>query len=144
MSLHFWKAQDKEASSPGEDLVGYLEPTTEVEGRIRVAAGMIRLNAQFRGEIISQGTVVIAEQGDLEASVRGRVVSVAGKVKGSVHASDRIEIKETGVVLGEIYTRVLLIEAGGYFEGQCHMPTDGVETSTGQETSGKVEPQPLV
>ena len=143
MSLNFWKAQANEPSTPGEDMVGYFEPNTEIEGRIRVTAGMIRLNTQFRGEIISQGTVAVAEQGDVEASIRAKVISVAGKVKGSIHASDRIEIKDSGVVLGEIYTRVLVIDAGGYFEGQCHMPTNTLENQVKQETSGKAEPQPL-
>jgi cytoskeletal protein CcmA (bactofilin family) len=26
------------------------------------------------------------------------------------------------VVLGDIYTPKLIIEPGGYFDGQCHMP----------------------
>jgi cytoskeletal protein CcmA (bactofilin family) len=143
MSLTFWKAQAKEASVPGEDMVGYFEPSIEIEGRIRVTAGMIRLNTQFRGEIVSQGTVVVADQGEVEATIRAKVISVAGKVKGTIQAFDRLEIKENGVVLGEIYTRVLVIEAGGYFEGQCHMPTNALESQISEENSGRDQPQPL-
>src|SRR5262249_58765071 len=96
--------------------------------------------ANFKGDISSQGTVVVADQGEVEATIQAKLVSVAGKVKGSIHASDRLEIKEHGVVLGEIYTRVLVVDPGGYFEGQCHMPTAS-ESPTGEEASGKDQAQ---
>ena len=134
MPLNFWKAREKPAPLPGEDLVGYFEPSIELEGKMKVTSGMIRLNTGFKGEITSQGTVVIADQGEVEATVQAKVVSVAGKVKGNIHAAERLEIKEHGVVLGEIYTRVLVVEPGGYFEGQCHMPT-GAQASQAAETS---------
>jgi len=104
------------------DMVGLLEPGIEIEGRMRFSSGMIRLNAHYRGEITTQGTVVVADQGEVDAEIHARLVSIAGKVKGAVHASERIEIKEHGVVLGDIYTPCLVVDPGGFFDGQCHMP----------------------
>ena len=46
-----------------------------------------------------------------------------GKVKGTVHAKERLEIKEHGSVAGDIYTSCLLFDPGAFFDGQCHMPT---------------------
>jgi cytoskeletal protein CcmA (bactofilin family) len=135
MPLSFWKSRPQPAPSPGEDMVGYFEPSVELEGIMKVAAGMIRLNTHFKGAITSQGTVVVAGQGEVEASIQAKLVSVAGKVKGNVHASDRLEIKEHGVVLGEIYTRVLVVEPGGYLEGQCHMPTEASERGERDQTN---------
>ena len=105
-----------------EDWVGWLEPGVEVEGKIRVVGGLIRLNSRFKGEIVSDGAVVVHDQGDVEGDIESRVVSVTGKVKGSVHAKERLEIKEHGSVLGDIFTPCLLIDPGAYFDGQCHMP----------------------
>lgn len=140
MALRFWKSRAEEAPVPGEDMVGYFEPSVELEGRIKVAAGMIRLNTHFKGAINSQGTVVVADQGEVEATIQAKLVSVAGKVKGNIHASDRLEIKEHGVVLGEIYTRVLVVDPGGYFEGQCHMPT-AADSQVAEDASGKDQAQ---
>jgi cytoskeletal protein CcmA (bactofilin family) len=105
------------------DLVGLLEPGVEIEGRMRFTSGIIRLNAHYRGEITCEGTIVVAGQGEVEAEIHTRVISIAGKVKGAVHASERIEIKEHGLVLGDIYTPCLVVDPGGFFDGQCHMPT---------------------
>ncbi len=110
-----------------DDVVGLLEPGVELEGRMRVARGLVRLNSVFKGEIVSEGSIVVAEQGDVEADLHAKHISISGKVKGAVHATERLEIKEHGVLLGDIYTPCLVVDPGGYLEGQCHMPTPAPE-----------------
>jgi len=117
------------ADLPGE-WVGWLEPGVEVEGKMKVASGLIRVNTQFKGEIHCEGTVVIHDQGEVDGEIRTRIASVTGKIKGTIHASERLEIKEHGVVLGTIYTPCLLVDPGGFFDGQCHMPTPEPATQT--------------
>jgi cytoskeletal protein CcmA (bactofilin family) len=117
-----------------DDLLGLVEPGMELEGKMTFNSGMVRLNAHYKGEIHCQGLVVVAEQGELEAEIHAKVVSISGKVKGSVHASERLEIKENGIVLGDVFTPCLTVEPGGYFDGQCHMPTPISEKATAHET----------
>jgi cytoskeletal protein CcmA (bactofilin family) len=106
-----------------QGFLAVLEPGADIEGKLTVTSGTARLNSHFKGEIASDGGVLVAERGEVEADIRSKSVVVLGKVRGSVHATDRIEIKERGVILGDIYTPVLVVEPGGYFDGQCHMPT---------------------
>ena len=120
-----------------DDMVGLVEPGVEMEGKIKFTSGMIRLNAHFKGEIQSEGAIVVADQGEVEAEIHARSVSVAGKVKGAIHASERIEIREHGVVLGDIYTPCLVVDPGGYFDGQCHMPTPGPQKQAAQGAGSK-------
>ncbi len=113
-----------------QELTGLLEPGMEMEGKIKLSSGALRLNSHFRGEIEGDGVIVVAEQGEVDASIKVKAISVTGKVKGSIHASDRIEINQHGVVLGDIFTPVLVVEPGGYFDGTCHMPTPGPNDKT--------------
>ena len=113
----------RELSDPPDDWVGFLEPGVEVEGNLKVASGLIRLNAHLKGDIVSDGAVVVHDRGEVEGDIKSRVVSVSGKVKGTVHAKESLEIKEHGIVLGDIYTSCLLVDPGGFFNGECHMPT---------------------
>ena len=106
-----------------DNVVGFLEPGVEVDGKLKVPAGMFRLNCHVTGEIHCEGMLVVAEQGEVEGDVHTRQISVAGKVKGNIHASESLEIKKAGVVLGGMYTPKLFVEPGGFFDGQCHMPT---------------------
>lgn len=106
-----------------DNLVAFLEPGMEMEGKVRFGTGMIRLNTHVKGEIQCEGTIVVADQGEIEGEIHTRLISIAGKVKGTVHAAERLEIKEHGILLGDIYTPCLVIDPGGYFDGQCHMPS---------------------
>jgi cytoskeletal protein CcmA (bactofilin family) len=123
-----------------DDMVGLLEPGVEIDGKLKVTSGMVRLNTHFKGEIASEGTIVVAERGEIEGEIRTKLVSITGKVKGAVHASERVEIKEHGVVLGDIYTPCLVIDPGGFFDGQCHMPTPEPEKQTAKGFNTKENP----
>jgi len=120
-----------------DDMVGLLEPGVEIDGKMRFTTGIIRLNTHYKGEITCEGTIVVADQGELEAEIHTRVISIAGKVKGAIHASERIEIKEHGLVLGDIYTPCLVIDPGGFFDGQCHMPVNEPAKQSVQSASTK-------
>lgn len=106
-----------------------LEPGAEFEGKLKITSGAARINSHFKGEISGEGALVIAERGEVEAGITVKSVTVQGKVKGAINASERLEIKERGVILGDISTPVLLVEPGGYFDGQCHMPASIAENA---------------
>ena len=125
MPFGLGKSRRRQPADLSGDWVGWLEPGIEVEGKMKVASGLIRVNTHFKGEINSEGAVVVHDQGEVDGDIRTRVLSVTGKIKGNVHASERLEIKEHGVVLGSIYTPCLLVDPGGFFDGQCHMPSPG-------------------
>lgn len=110
--------------------VALVGPGTEFEGTLRAGSGQVRLNASFRGSAISDGTISIDDNGDVEAEVTARTISISGKLKGTAKASEKLEIKARGVVLGDISTPVLVVEPGGYFDGHCHMPIPTAEKGT--------------
>ena len=116
-----------------EEIVALLEPGIDFEGRIKVATGMIRLNCQFKGAVHSEGTVIVASEGDVEADIDAMQISIAGKVKGKVRATRQLEITEHGILLGNVETPLIKVDPGAYFTGHCNMPTHTVEKSAGKE-----------
>jgi len=123
MPFGFGKSRRRQLVDLPDDWVGWLEPGVEVEGKMKVTSGLIRVNTHFSGEIRCEGTVVVHDQGEVDGEIYSRIISVTGKLKGSIHASELLEIKEHGVVLGDVYTPCLVVDPGGFFDGQCHMPT---------------------
>lgn len=117
----------RELTEMTDEDVGWLDTGVEIEGKMKVNSGLIRLNTHFKGEISCQGTILVNDQAEVDAEIHTKLISISGKVKGAIHASDRVEIKEHGVVLGDIYTPSLVIDPGGFFDGQCHMPIPGPE-----------------
>lgn len=107
--------------------VALVGPGTEFEGTLKAGAGQVCLNASFKGTATSDGTILIDENGDVAAEITARIINISGKLKGTAKASEKLEIRAHGVVLGDISTPVLVVEPGGYFDGQCHMPTPVAE-----------------
>jgi len=109
------------------NMVALLGSGTEFEGTLRAGPGQVCLDSSFKGNATSDGTILIDERGDVVAELAAKVISIAGKLKGTAKASERLEISSRGVVLGDISTPVLVVEPGGYFDGHCHMPVPDVE-----------------
>lgn len=120
-----------------DEVVGLIEPGVEVEGKLKSSGGLFRLNSHFKGEIRSEGVVVVADRGEVEGEIYAKLISISGKVKGNVHATDLVEIKEHGIVLGDIHTPVLDIKPGGFFSGHCQMPTPGPAKEPASELESK-------
>ncbi len=120
--------------------VAWLDTGVEVEGKVKFASGILRLNTHFKGEILCEGTIFVNDQGEVEGEIHSKLISISGKVKGIVHASERLEIKEHGIVLGTLYTPCLVIDPGGYFDGQCHMPSPEPEKQSTEDQDSKDRP----
>lgn len=136
--MSFSLSSTKGAADPAKQgVTAALEPGVEFEGKMKVASGVVRINTHFKGEISGEGALVIAERGEVEAGIAVKSVTVMGKVKGAIQASERLEIRERGVILGDITTPVLLVEPGGYFDGQCHMPASVGEAAKAPAEEGK-------
>jgi cytoskeletal protein CcmA (bactofilin family) len=140
MAFTFGKSNRRSPDLPG-DWIGWLEPGVEVEGKMKVAAGLIRVNSHFKGQIQSEGMVVVHDQGEVEGEIHTRLISITGKVKGNIHAGERLEIKEHGVVIGDIDTPCLVVDPGGFFDGQCRMPAPEPPPQTATNSDAKDQAQ---
>ena len=82
MPFGFGKSRRRQLADLPDDWVGWLEPGVEVEGKMKVTSGLIRVNAHFKGEIRCEGTVVVHDQGEVDGEIHTRIISVTGKIKG--------------------------------------------------------------
>ena len=73
------------------------------------------------GKIMSESSVIIGEHGLVRGDIDAVEILVAGTVYGNLRAQERIQLTETGRVLGDIFTKTLVIDEGASFKGQCTM-----------------------
>ena len=115
-----WRGKGHEKEPQNNEFTGFLDKHIKFEGTLE-AAGVFRMDAQMKGNIISTHSLILGEAARVEGQIEGNHVVIAGKFDGVIFAKGRIEIQVKGVVTGEIHTPCLVIEAGGIFDGQCHM-----------------------
>ena len=113
----FWK---KSAKGKPSDFTAVVDEGSEIEGKFTFS-GTAMLNGKFKGEIISTDTLIVGEKGSLNATIRAGVVLIRGEVVGTVQATERVEMKETARVFGDVESPVVVMDEGVLFEGHCQM-----------------------
>jgi cytoskeletal protein CcmA (bactofilin family) len=103
------------------DLRTRLGEGTEITGEVRFTE-VLRVEAKVSGKMISDsGSLVVSEQGEVNAEIEAGFVEVFGTVEGKIKAKYKVEIRPGGRVYGDIFTPILNIEYGAIFDGKCHM-----------------------
>jgi cytoskeletal protein CcmA (bactofilin family) len=76
------------------------------------------IDGQVEGTIDPKGNrLTIGPNGRVKANVNACAVVVQGKLEGSIQASDRVDLKQSAVVTGDIATQRISIDEGAYFKG---------------------------
>ncbi|MDY0059622.1 MAG: polymer-forming cytoskeletal protein [Myxococcota bacterium] len=97
-----------------------LGSDSEFEGKLSFE-GIVRIDGTFKGEIFSDGVLVVGEQAKIEAQIEiGRLIN-HGEIHGNVTASEAVELRAPSRLHGNLATPSLLIERGVLFEGSCVM-----------------------
>ena len=97
----------------------YLDCGTKLSGKMRFE-GPARIDGNIEGEIDGK-EITIGESAVATAQIRADSIVVCGKVKGEITATQRIEIRSTAKIIGNIETPKLIVQEGAIFEGQCSM-----------------------
>jgi cytoskeletal protein CcmA (bactofilin family) len=88
-----------------------------IKGEITGTDSLI-IDGRVEGSIHLEGNrVTVGRGGQAAANIIAREVVVMGKVRGSIIATDRLDIRAEGGVVGDISAPRLSIEDGAFFKG---------------------------
>jgi cytoskeletal protein CcmA (bactofilin family) len=112
--------------APVGDSAAYLDRTSKITGKLTFEAST-RLEGTIEGEIVAKDHLVIGETAVITAQIKAASIIVAGKVNGDISATQRIEIRPAGRVVGNLTAPVLVVHEGALFEGHCSMQADAAQ-----------------
>lgn len=138
MSKLFGGASPK-SDAPMDTLIGRQ---TEILGDVRFSGGL-HVDGKIKGKVIAESgnkaaALSISETGAVEGDVRVPNIVLNGRVTGDVHAGERIHLAARARVMGNVYYKVIEMEAGAEINGQL-VRDNGVSASQHEGSSGKVE-----
>ncbi len=103
-----------------ERITSVLGPGVIWHGSINGSGG-VRIEGAFEGEIALRGLLVVGETGRVTCeNVRANNVIVAGAVRGNI-TTQKLEIRGTGRVWGDVVTTAFVTEEGAFLRGQIRM-----------------------
>lgn len=102
------------------DEVTIISSGVVIEGKV-TSNGNIRIDGTVKGDIITQGNLTVGEHGTIQGQLSGEIVSVGGKVEGTINAKEKLVLESKAVLKGDLLTKILVVEAGAVFEGRSSM-----------------------
>ena len=85
--------------------------------------GTVRIEGRFEGEVLAEGTLVVAAGGCVRGRVEvGTLIVTGGLVEAQVVAHHAVELSPPGQLVGDVVTPAFHIERGAVFRGRSIMP----------------------
>lgn len=82
-------------------------------------SGSARVEGEFRGEVVSSGTLLLGEEADVRARIEVDELVVAGRLEGDATARRRIELLPTARVRGQLQAPRVALADGCLVRGRC-------------------------
>jgi cytoskeletal protein CcmA (bactofilin family) len=103
-------------------LESFIGSGTEFQGELNVK-GIIRVDGHFDGKM-NVGGLILSETGVIKGESSAKKIIIGGKVEGNLRGQEIIEIKASGKVFGDIFTKKISIAEGGKLNGKIEMKVD--------------------
>jgi len=118
-----------------DEINAFLGAGTNYHGKLHFQ-GAVRIDGNFQGEVVSDGTLVIGQEAVVEGQIKVGQLVLSGNIKGEVEAKNKVVLHKTANLHGNIRTPVLVVEEGAVLEGQLVMGSlDSVSDETSEEES---------
>lgn len=117
-----------------------------------VIGSKIRFKGELVGEedLVVQGTVdgtidlkghnlIVGQQGTLNANVSAKTITVEGKVEGDMYGEEKITIKESSDVKGNVVAARVSLEDGAKFKGSIDMDVEAATAKPAKTDTAKTD-----
>ena len=103
-----------------DEINAFLGAGTNYQGKLHFQ-GAVRIDGNFQGEVVSDGTLVVGQEAVVEGQVKVGQLVLSGNIQGEVEARNKVVLHKTANLQGNIRTPVLVVEEGAVLEGQLLM-----------------------
>lgn len=87
-----------------------------IEGKI-TGAGNVRIAGRFTGDIAVEGDLSIEVGARVNGGIKARRVTVAGELEGNIDSAQRVEIVDSGSMVGDVKAGTVTVAPGARMRG---------------------------
>ena len=118
-----------------ESQVAHIGKAVLIKGELSGSEDLY-LDGEVEGTIeLDRNSVTIGPNARIRAHIHAREVVIHGKVDGNIQGTDRVELRRTAVLVGDISTQRVSIEDGAYFKGGIDIKKEAAKPAAKAESS---------
>jgi cytoskeletal protein CcmA (bactofilin family) len=126
-------------TNPAPGNAAQLGKSVRVKGEIAGSEDLY-IDGEVEGKITLQGNnLTIGPNGNVRAEVTAHSITVLGRLEGNVRAADRVEIRKTGSLEGDLVTARIAIEEDAVFRGSIDIVKPGTKQGDSSATTSSGE-----
>jgi cytoskeletal protein CcmA (bactofilin family) len=101
-----------------------------VEGKIQ-GVGHLRIAGRFQGDVQVDGDLTIEPGAQVTGDLRASTVNVGGEVQGNIQGTTRVQLLQSGAVIGDVKAGSLTVAAGSRMRGKVEFGWEEEPTTRG-------------
>jgi len=108
-----------------KNTVAHIGKSVVIRGELSGSEDLY-IDGQVEGTIeLREHHLTVGPNGRVQANVNAKEVVIQGSVKGNVRAIDRVEIRKSGSLTGDLVAARVVIEDGAFFKGSIDIQKGG-------------------
>jgi len=111
----------------------------EIAGTIKCESN-VQLDGKLIGDLNCIGDALIGSTANVKGNISVNCVTVLGQVNGNITAKDKIELKASAYVNGDVKSRRMTVEDGVTFVGKSEVNPSGTSTPRAYSSTSLNEP----
>ncbi len=120
----------------------HIGKSLSIKGQISGSEDLF-IDGEVEGKITLDGnSLTVGPNGNVRAEVTARSITILGRLLGNVRASERIEIRKTGSLEGDLVTARIVIEEDAMFRGSIDIVKPGQEAAMKEQGARSAPPAP--
>jgi cytoskeletal protein CcmA (bactofilin family) len=122
-------------SSGGSREAAVIGPSIHIDGDVRGEEDLL-IEGEVNGTLqLKSNSLTVGPNGKVRADVYAHSIIVDGLVEGDLYGSERVAVRKSAQVRGNITSPRVSLEDGAKFKGSIEMDPQAVQTSAGRSTA---------
>lgn len=123
------------AAAVGKRGQAVIGPSIQIDGELRGGEDLL-IEGQVTGTVeLKNHALTIGSQGKVKADIHARAVYVEGTLEGDVYGSERVSIRKSAQMRGNVNAPSVSLEDGARFKGSIEMGSVGDAAHVGNGAS---------
>ena len=130
-------------SPTGSGNRNHLSSDVEIKGTLKFQNDLV-FDGKIEGEIQSNATLTVGKSANVQGEVKSKSIIIHGTVQGNIDAAERVELKATAQLIGDLRAGRIMIEDGATFVGKSEVSPNksGLPRTDSRPASGAPAGEP--
>jgi len=133
-------APSRPAAKSGSREAAVIGKSIQIDGDVRGDEDLL-IEGEVRGTIhLPNNNVTIGSEGTVHAEVQAKTICVDGAVDGDLFATDRVSVRSSARVSGNIKSPRVSLDDGAHFKGSIEMDVEPAKERSATHSTAKNSP----